>query len=613
MSPVSDPVLIFLAMDAVALILLGGCGGALPPAGRSLLTVTLSGLGVLLCLLPLVTATAATALRLPVGPPGLSLHLALDPLSAFFLLVVFITGTAVAACQETAARRIQTADAATTACCLGGTVLALLAADGMTLAIGLALVCGAIRLVGGKHDRQPVLLVPLLLLAAICLLTPDGFAPRFDAIRAAPVDPARAVAAAALTLGWFAALIWRPADDPCRTRNALTAGAMIPLGCYLLLRLIADLAGAAGQTECGFALLLSGGALAVIEGWRATRHPDIDRAVLCLLHRQAGLATAGIGLALLARAADLPGAAAFALAASFLTVLGGGTAGVVTALAAHAIGASAGTHRLSRLGGLVHAMPAASAALTVGLFGLSTLPPSLGFASLWLLFQSILSAPRTGGLLFQLPLALLGAAIALSAAAAAAASVRLWGTAVLGRPRTPQGAGAKEDKSAARSVLLVLAGVSLTAGILPGPVIWMLAEPAIRALSGSSPGARIGLSLLLPSIASPSYLALPLFALLALATVIALQAPRWSRKEAKTAGLWADGMEPPFGLPFGDPAAQSVGDGFVPALPALPALPRPRLDWPKAWATQRSLASFAGLWMVLAGFCVLLLVLAVIA
>jgi formate hydrogenlyase subunit 3/multisubunit Na+/H+ antiporter MnhD subunit len=609
LSPVSDPILLFLAIDAVALVLLGSFGTALRAGVRGVLAIVLSGLGMLLCLPSLLMGARTAALTLAVGPPGLSLHLVLDSLSMFFLVVVFLAGTAAAAFQQAAGEPKVDAEVRTIPLCLGGTVLALLAADGMTLAIGLTVACGAIGLRGANRYRQAALLVPLLVLVAVCLLAPVGFAPRFDAIRAVPVDPARAIAATALTVAAVAGLIWRRSDQRCWTRNALTAGVLIPFGCYLLLRMIADLAGTVTQIECGFVLLLGGGAIAVIEGWCAARHSDIDGSVLCLMRRQAGLAAAGIGLALIARAADLPAAASFALTASFLSVLGSGVAGLLTSLAAHAMGASAGTWRLSRLGGLVHAMGTSSAALTVGLLGLSALPPGLGFASLWLLFESILSAPRTGGLLFQLPLALSGAAVALSAALAAAASVRLLGTAVLGRPRTPQGAGAREGKPRARGILLVLAGLTLVAGLLPGLVTLALAEPAIRALSGAPPGARVGLSLLLPSISSPSYLALPVFALLALATAIVHQVPRWSRKEAKTAGFWSDGMEPPFGLPFGDPAAQSVGEGF---LPALPALPRPGFAWPARWAMRRQLSSVAALWIVLAGFSVLLLVLAVV-
>jgi hydrogenase-4 component B len=682
---VSDPILLLLSADAVALMLMGTLAVVLPVPASVFLATMLSGLGALLCLPPLLMRSPATWFALPVGPAGLSLHFALDPLAAFFLLVVFMAGTAIAAFQETTATPPRTAALAQASTrpagdagprsnngpqsnsglqaslCLAGTIVSLLAADGVTLAIGLAVTSLAIR-PRRRHAVLPApsLLAPWLVLGAVCLLTPPGFAPRFDAIRSAPVDPDRAAAAAALTLAAFAALVWSQsrtdadyqenradARSPSRaaarspshpstrnwTRNALTGGVLIPLACYLLLRLVADLAGAASQTGCGFVLLLAGGAVAVAEAWGAARHPDIDVSVSALMRRQAGLAMAGTGLALIARSADLPAASSYALAATSVAVIGIGLPGVLASLATHAIGASAGTWRLSRLGGLVHTMPATSAALAAGLLGLSALPPGLGFACLWLLFQSILSAPRTGGLLFQLPLALIGAALALSATLATAASVRLVGIAVLGRPRTPQGAGAREARSPARTILLVLSGLSLLACILPGAALWLLADPAIHALNAAPPGVQVGLRLLMPSIASPSYLALPVCALLALATAGALLAPRWVRKEAKPAGLWADGMAPPVGLPFGDPEAQSTGEGFVPTMPALPALAASRLGLvPPTLAPPTSapltLAPFKlarlralpmlrppspamGLWLVLAAFGVLLLALAV--
>ncbi|MGD0108238.1 MAG: hypothetical protein ABSC06_30010 [Rhodopila sp.] len=608
----SDPILLCLTVDAVALLLLGTFGAALPFAGCALVTAMASGVGALLCLPPLLLRAPPTVLSLPAGPPGLTLHFALDPLSAFFLFIVFLAGTALAAFQATAIAAPGSATVRITAPCVAGTAVSLLAADGVTLALGLGVVCGAVWLPG--RGKPGVRLAPLLLLAAVCLLTPAGFAPRFDTIRAAPIDPDRATAAAVLTFAGFIALTAAPSVERCWTRDTLTAGMLIPAGSYLLLRVIADLAGAATQTGCGFALLLAGGAIAVIQGWRAASHPDIDGSVIRLAQRQAGLATAGIGLALIARSADLPGSESFALAATFLFALGGSVAGVLTLLAAHSIGVSACTPRLSRLGALVHAMPVSSAALAAGLLGLSALPPGLGFAGLWLLFQAILLAPRTGGLWFQLPVALIAAALALSAALATAASVRVVGIALLGRPRTPRGAGALESKSPSRTILVVLAVLSALVGILPGPTLWVLADPAIRGLTGAPQGARIGLTLLLPSVASPSYLALPVLALLALATGAAMLVPRWSRRESKAAGLWADGMPPPDGLPFGDPAAQSVGEGFLPALPGLPlpslVLPRfNRLRW--LWPPRPPSAT-AGLWLVLAAFGMMLLVLAVI-
>ena len=561
----SDPILLFLVMDVVALLLLGAFAAAMPPAACGFLATALCGLGALLCLPPLLLRLPATALELPVGPPGLSLHLSLDPLATIFLVIVFLAGTAIAAFQAATVPLTKQASIRVTAFCLAGTAFSLLAGDGVSLAIGLAVAGAACR---NGQRRFPAMPIPLLLLAAVCLLTPSGFAPGFDAIRAAPIDPGHATAAVALTLTAVAGLAWPSTAERCWTRDALTAGVVLPTATYLLLRLVADLAGSAAQAWWGFILLLAGGTIAVLQGWRSAAHPDIDTAIAALIRRQTGLAMTGVGLALVARAADLSGAASFAWQAVFLASIGGSLAGTLASLAAHAIGASAGTYRLSRLGGLVHLMPATSAGLAAGILAMSALPPSFGFASLWLLFQSVLSAPRTGGLPSQLPLALIAAALALSAALATAASIRLIGIALLGRPRSPRGSGARESKSPLRTILLTLASLSLVVGVLPGLVLRLLADPAIRAIMGGPPARSALLAL---SGTSPGYLALPILALLSVATGIVMLASRRSRQDRKTGGVWADGMAPPVGLPFGEPAAQSAGAGFLPRLPAIPS------------------------------------------
>jgi hydrogenase-4 component B len=601
---VSDPILILLALDIVALLMLGAGARLLPSSAVGFVATGLCATGTLLCLPPLLLRLPATALELPVGPPGMSLQLALDPLSAFFLLLVFLSGTAVAAFQATTAPPTRTNATRMTALCLAGTTLTLLAADGVALTIGMAVTCGSMW-VPGRHGRATIL-IPMLLLAAVCLLTPEGFAPRFDTIRAAPIDAGRATAAVGLVIAAAAGLSFGVASERCWTRNALTAGVCIPAASYLLLRLITDLSGAAAQSWWGSVLLFAGGSIAVVQGWKAVAHLELDYSIACLMRRQFGMAMVGVGLAQICLTADLPAAASVALASTLLLAVGASLAGTVTSLAAGAIGTSAGTFRLSRLGGLVHAMPGTSAALGVGLLALSALPPGLGFACLWLLLQSILSAPRTGNLISQLPLALAAAAIALSAALATAATLRLVGIALLGRPRSPRGAGAQESKSPARVILLVLAGSAAFAGILPGPSLWLLADPALRALAGIPPLSHGGFSL---TSASSGYLPLPVLALLALAIGTVTMLQRRGRKEAKVAGPWINGMAPPVGLPFGEPAAQSTGEGFLPQLPGYPLLALPRI--PKL-PLPFPLSAIDGIWVVIGVFGALLLVLALV-
>jgi hypothetical protein len=280
-----------------------------------------------------------------------------------------------------------------------------------------------------------------------------------------------------------------------------------------------------------------------------------------------GLILIGLGLTLIARATDLPDAASFGLAATLLLIVASGVAGTLASLAAHALGEGANSQRLARLGGLIQSMPVASASLAMSLLALSALPPGIGFATLWLLFQTILSAPRTGGLLSQLPLALIAAALALSSALATAASVRLIGIAILSRPRSVRGSAARDVGSGQRSILLTLGGIAFVLGAVPGAALKALADPAIRALTGTGLGAHAGWASLSAASALPGYSPLPVLALLTLATGSVVLVVRRVRKETRLTGAWNNGLAPSPGLPFGDPLTQSAGGGFLPTLP----------------------------------------------
>ncbi len=196
----SDPILLFLAVDVAALLLLGTFAATVPLAGVGFIMTGLCGLGAMLCLPSLLMRTPAAAFGLPVGPPGLSLHFALDPLSTCFLLITLLAGTAIAAFQATSVPPAPMASMRVTALCVAGTSWSLIAADGVALGIGLVIACAAVWLSQTARRNQAMLLIPLLLLTAVSLLTPAGFAPRFDTIRAAPLDPDHAAAATAMVI-----------------------------------------------------------------------------------------------------------------------------------------------------------------------------------------------------------------------------------------------------------------------------------------------------------------------------------------------------------------------------------------------------------------------------
>jgi hydrogenase-4 component B len=516
-------------------------------------------------------------LLLPIGPPlgstpGGGVHLALDPLSLAFLVLLLIC-TAATAASGTLRRSFAVLPV--------GVALALLAADGFTLAFGVGLAVLGVWLELLPHRATAFRAAVAGAFALVCLggalgllappapnevLFPGGLDLSFAALRATPHDSWHAGLATVLAMAAAGALAglapfhpWLPpahAAAPGRVAPLLSGG-FSKLGIYLLLRLLFDLAGPVQPVWAGALLLVVGIASALLGGLRATLEGDFRAALGAGTVQQHGLIAMAAGVALAARAVDLPPLAALALAAALLLTLTHGVGQTLLLLAANAALQGAGTRQLDRLGGLIHRMPVTAAATLAGMLGFAAVPPGGGFAGVWLLFQALLGAARIGGLVVPLLCALAVGVLALSSALGAAAAIRLFAAAFLGRPRTPRTAAADEVGRIPRAVLLGLAALSLLFGLLPSLLVTLL-DPAQFALSGISLGARAGLLAVAPDTASPGYAAPALVALLAVVGLAAWAVLGWRGARGQSeAPAWQGGFaaSPPW-LPFGDPTTQ---------------------------------------------------------
>ncbi|HXT79306.1 MAG TPA: proton-conducting transporter membrane subunit [Acetobacteraceae bacterium] len=584
----TDPVLPFLAMILAALLVLAAATSLVPRAMRQAagLAAGLSGLGCVLSTVFLVLRGTPTGLALPLGPPGLPLQLALDQLSAFFLLLVFLAGTvAIAFGVETRSAEPGTAVTGPVIG-LAGLVLALLAADGAGIVLGLSLTGAGLWANARPGAPRSAMLAVALLAGFACLialmLPAVETGARFAAVRAATRSTVPSSGSAALYLGL--ALIgpgalaglapfhaWlvpaHKAGPPPAT--ALLAGAVGPAAVYLLLRLLIDLGGTSPPLWWGYVTLLLAAASLLLGGWRGATGPDVATVLAAGTHRQAGLAAAGIGLALLARSADLPDTAATALAAVLLLVTAQTLGTTCSVLAAGTLEQEAGSGRLDRLGGLIHRMPVIAVIVCCGIFSLSVLPPSSGFAAFWLLFHALLAAPRIGGTGGHLVTVLIVGVLALSGALATAGGIRLIALVFLGRARTPRGAAANDVPIRIRMPLLALTGTALLLGFMPGPALRLFADPAIRLLAEEGLRGRAGILALTPASGAPGYDVLPLAALwvLFLFAILAVLR-RIGSASQRTVPAWNDGFAPPPPwLPFGDPLTQADGAGFVAPIP----------------------------------------------
>jgi hypothetical protein len=478
-------------------------------------------IGGLFGLVALVSGVS-TVLVLPFGLPDAPLHLAIDPVAASFILLVFgVTPWAEVAPLP-----------------LVGAAIAFLAGDGFTLAAG-------VLLLGGRGGLQVCAGAAVCMVVALALVGPLGG--DFAALRAAPPEGWSAFGAMVLTLAAAGAV--------SRINPAIAF--------YLVARVLFDLCGPGQPLWWGVPLLLVGAAVALIGALRASLADALHAAASAAPLALFGMAGIALGVALMARAVDLPSVVSLALEAAWLALVTHVLCRTLLSLVGEAVEGGAGTRRLDRLGGLIHRMPITAAGCLVGLLAVAMLPPGPGFAALWLLFQALLAAARFGGLALQILVACIAVIVATSAGLVALASVRLFGTVFLGRPRTPRAAAADE---ASRQIRLALTGLAVAValfGVLPALALlpaaaWIMAPDGMPFLV-----LRAGAGM-------PGYAPLVVAVLLALAGFAA----KWLRRgEARREPVWTGGFAaPPPWLPFGDPATQYGAASFVAPLRRIVAM-----------------------------------------
>ena len=516
----------------------------------------------------------------PLGPTG-GLYWACDALSALFALVLCAAGAAAA--LDGGPLRLPVA--------IWAMVLTPFAADGFTLVLCFGLAAVASR--GADPATRPGLEQAacgvLCLGALVALLAPPGTPPdlRFAAMRAASPEAAQATAILLLALlGAASQLAWPARLLQAEPVGTPLSGGMATAAFYVLVRVLLDLCGPAAPGWWAAPLLILGAGAAVLGGLRANAEDDLLAILDASRMGAAGLAVAGLGAVLAARGADAPALAALALGGTLLHVVSYALADMLLALCAAAVTRGAGTRALSRLGGLIRSMPGITLGAIVGAASLASLPLTTGFAGRWLVLQSLLALPQTGGIWQQAGIAAVLAAVALGTALAAAAAIRLIGIGFLGRPRTPRTAAAEEPPRRVRLAVAGLAGLCALLGAWPSSVL-LLTRPAVARLLDVDPAGRL---LAIPAQADgPGYVAPGIAALLALCGVLLAWVARGRAGQGgQRVPAWDGGFdEPPPWLPFGDPATQcSAASASRALLQSLgyPGTPRQARQGMRQWA-----------------------------
>jgi hydrogenase-4 component B len=396
---------------------------------------------------------------LPLGLPGLPFHFRLDPLAAFFLMVIGATSAGVSAFAAGYFRKGEGTPPGLLCLeyhlFLASMALIVLADDAYAfMVMWETMALSSFFLVTANHRiaeirRAGYLYLLVAHVGAIAILLTFGVLQAntgdytFANMRAQHLSPFWGSVAFGLAVFGFGAKagivplhVWLPEAHPAAPSpvSALMSGVMLKTAIYGLLRVCFDLVGMQ-LWWWGVVLLAIGLATALAGVVFAAVQVDMKRLLAYSSIENIGLLVAGIGLALLFAAYRMKPVAALALTATLYHVASHAAFKSLLFLGTGSVLHATSERNLGRLGGLLRYMPWVGWATLVGALASAGLPPLGGFVSEWLLMQSFLFTPGLPNPFLNMLIPIVAALIALVAALAGYTMVKFYGVIFLGRPR----------------------------------------------------------------------------------------------------------------------------------------------------------------------------------
>jgi len=315
----------------------------------------------------------------------------------------------------------------------------------------------------------------------------------FDAFRTLgeKMSPARRDAAFLLFLFGFGVKagivplhIWLPEAHPVAPSNAsaLLSGVMIKTGIYGLTRVLFDFMGTP-PNWWGVTILTIGTVSALLGVLYALMEHDLKRLLAYHSVENIGIILMGLGAALMFLHTHHPVLATLALIAGLYHAINHAIFKALLFLGAGAVVHATHTRNMEEMGGLIKRMPKTAFCFLMGAVAISALPPLNGFVSEWLTYQSLLQGFGTTESLVRLMFPLSGAMLALTGALAAACFVKAFGITFLAQPRSEHAARAHEAAPTMVAGLGLLTAACVFLGLFPTLFLKLL-EPLIQQLIG---------------------------------------------------------------------------------------------------------------------------------
>jgi hydrogenase-4 component B len=304
------------------------------------------------------------------------------------------------------------------------------------------------------------------------------------------------------------------------------SGVVIKMGIYGLLRVLLDLMGG-GPVWWGAVVLGAGSVSALLGVLYALMEHDLKRLLAYHSVENIGIILIGVGAGMIFHSYGLMTLAALGFISGLYHTINHASFKALLFLGAGSVLHATGTRNMEELGGLIKRMPWTSLFFLIGAVAISALPPLNGFASEWLVFQSLLGSSNipTPEVAVLIPIAV--GMLALTSGLAAACFVKAFGITFLAIPRSREAEHAHESPKSMLAGMALLALACVALGLAPFFVVPRLGEvlAGMGGLPDTHAAFTLNLALVTPNnfaSISPTLVAFGLLVLLGLVPLVML-------------------------------------------------------------------------------------------
>ena len=330
------------------------------------------------------------------------------------------------------------------------------------------------------------------LVAAFLLLGSGDFTTSFEALRATSTGLSPHLRDAVFILALFGCgsksgiiplHVWLPMAHPVAPSHvsALMSGVVIKIGIFGLLRVVIDILGV-GPVWWGGAVLAAGTISALLGVLYALMEHDIKRLLAYHSVENIGIILIGAGAGMIFRSYGLMALATLGIIGALFHTINHASFKGLLFLGAGSILNATHTRNMEKMGGLIKRMPWTAVFFLIGSVAISALPPLNGFASEWVIFQSLLGGAKIPRPEVAAVIPLAVGILALTSGLAAACFVKAFGITFLAVPRSDEAVEAHESPLSMRFGMLLLALACIALGLTPHwtvPVFGQIADGLI--------------------------------------------------------------------------------------------------------------------------------------